>query len=57
MGAPGQTVAQWLAKADMWRDAMRDLEHVGEPSNSRTGVASLRPVTVGRPVVRGRRAY
>ena len=46
-GAPGQTVAEWMALAEGWAEAARSLDHFGEPSNVRTNVARILPTLIG----------
>lgn len=63
MGASGQTVAEWLGKAQVAHAYANGLPHVGLPSNPRTNVATIRTAPVygrrggyGWPYY-GRRAY
>ena len=44
--APGATVAEWVAKADMWEGRARKLLASGMPQDRSSGRARLRPVYV-----------
>lgn len=51
--APGQTVAEWMAKAEMWESRANRLLSRSLPKDRLTGQVELRPVVVGRRRGRG----